>query len=81
MYDIKINQLRKDLKFSPKKSKLLNEIYLQIAQKQFPTTVKIILPPDYKYSSKLKKTIVNLLGYTVKCRKISNEFEIYRSKQ
>ena len=78
MKGININQLRKELSSSPKKLELLNEIYLQIVKNHYCKEMTIKLPAHMKYSSKLKKSIVTLLGYSIKRKKISNEFEIYR---
>lgn len=74
---IDINKLRKELLNKPKQMLLLNELYAQIQEQHFSKNVTINLPPYLKYSSKLKKTTVHMLGYEVKQKKLSFKFDIY----
>ena len=76
MYDI--NKLRKELKSNPKQLELLNELHAQIVKHHYSYCITIELSEKNKFSSKLKKSTVNLLGYKVSGKKISNTFEITR---
>lgn len=69
-----ITLLRKDLSNSPKKLELLNYIYRILEENNFPNRIQICTTEHY--SSKLKKTVVHLLGYKLEHKKISNSFWI-----
>ena len=78
MKSININELRKELDSYPKRLELLDKIYSQIVENNYPKRMTIKLPADRNYSSSLKKRIVSLLGYSVERKKISNEYFILR---
>ena len=70
MYDI--NKLRRELESCPRQLELLNLIHLQICKKQKNKKLTIIVPKN-DFSSKLKKKIINMLGYEIPYNKIIGE--------
>ena len=69
-----INLLRKDLSGAPKKSELLNYVYRILYENNFPDRIQICFHKHY--SSKLKKTVIHLLGYREEHKKLSDSFWI-----
>lgn len=69
-----ITYLRKTFKNKPTKLELLNTMYSILEENDFPDSIEISLQKHY--SSSLKKQIANVLGYSVKAKKIEDTFSI-----
>ena len=69
MYDIK--KLRRELADNPKQLEVLNLIHLQICHHQTCKRITISIPKSY--SSKIKKTVIHLMGYDIPYKKILGE--------
>ncbi len=76
MYDI--NKLRKELESNPKQRILLDILHRQIVLSNYAKKIKICLDSSSRYSSKLKKSTLGMLGYTPTCKKLGTEFDIVR---
>lgn len=67
-----IQNLQNMLENKPTKLELLNTMYSILEKNNFPDRIEISL--ENHYSSRLKKQISNLLGYTVQAKKIGDVF-------
>lgn len=69
MYDI--NKLRRELSGNPRQLEVLNLVHLQICHHLKSKKLVISIPKEY--SSKIKKTVLHLMGYTIPYKKILGE--------